>query len=61
MLPQVSQAELGKAMIAFLENHPEHGAREDVERAQMLLATPGGWEAAKVEMVPGQPDTETTE
>lgn len=56
--PLVSQDDLERAIARFLENHPEHDCREDVERLQMGLATPGTWEAAKAVEVPAEPGSE---
>jgi hypothetical protein len=60
-LPLVSQDDLERAIVRFLENHPEHDCREDVERLQMELATPGTWEAAKAVEVPEDPGSEPQE
>jgi hypothetical protein len=44
----VTKQELDQAIVAWLEKNPEHDYREDVEKTQMALASPGQWEAAKV-------------
>lgn len=59
--PLVTQDDLERAIARFLEHHPEHECREDVERLQMGLATPGDWEAAKAVEVPDEPGAEQQE
>lgn len=46
--PLITKQELDQEVTAWLEQHPEHDQRESVERAQMAMASPGQWEAAKV-------------
>jgi hypothetical protein len=47
----VTREELDQAIVAWLEQNPEHESREDVERTQMALASPGQWEATKAVQV----------
>lgn len=52
MRPLITQQELDRLIIDWLAEHADHPMAEDVERAQMAMASPGQWEVTKVQVEP---------
>lgn len=44
----VTKQQLDEEIADWLRGNPDHELAEDVERAQMALASPGQWEVARV-------------
>lgn len=55
---RITQQELEREIALWLEKNPGHDLAEDVEMAQMGLASPGKWEAAKVTYEPTERNSE---
>ena len=52
MRPLITQQELDRLIADWLAENADHAMAEDVERAQMAMASPGQWEVARVQMEP---------
>ena len=54
----ITQHDLEREIALWLEENPGHDLHQDVEMAQMELASPGKWEVAKVTYEPTERNAE---